>query len=77
MIRFMEPNVPAVTCTGCDRAWNSASMAEGLRLMGACPRCGGSLKFASDEGPASALEQAEPADSSPIAPHMVMGIPRR
>lgn len=73
----MEPTVPAVTCTSCDRAWNSASMAEGLRLMGACPRCGGSLVFASDEQPASALEQLEPSDAVALAPHLVMGIPRR
>jgi len=77
MIRLMEPNVPAVTCTGCERAWNSASMAEGLRLMGACPRCGGSLQFAADEGQATALEQLEPADAVALAPHLVMGIPRR
>lgn len=52
-------------------------MAEGLRLMGACPRCGGSLVFASDEQPASALEQLEPSDAVALAPHLVMGIPRR
>ena len=68
---------PSVTCTSCDRAWNSASMVEGLRLMGSCPRCGGSLKFAADEGPESALKQLEPADAVALAPHLVMGIPRR
>jgi len=73
----MEPSLPAVTCTSCDRAWNSASMVDGLRLMGSCPRCGGSLKFAADEGRASALEQVEPADASALAPHLVMGMPRR
>ncbi|MEJ7785084.1 MAG: hypothetical protein WKF96_09795 [Solirubrobacteraceae bacterium] len=72
----MEPSVPAVTCTSCDCVWNSASMVEGLRLMGSCPRCGGSLKFA-DEGPESTLEQIETADAVALAPHLVMGIPRR
>lgn len=44
--------------------------------MGSCPRCGGSLKFA-DEGPESTLEQIETADAVALAPHLVMGIPRR
>src|SRR3954452_15422737 len=45
----MEPTSAAVTCTSCERTWNSASMAEGLRLLGACPRCGGELSFADAE----------------------------
>lgn len=45
--------------------------------MGSCPRCGGSLKFAADEGRTVALEQVEPADTSALAPHLVMGMPRR
>ena len=72
----MEPNVPAVTCTSCERAWNSAAMAEGLRLLGACPRCGGTLKFAADEHPAAA-QRTERAGEAAVAPHLVMGIPRR
>lgn len=63
---------PAVTCAGCQRVWNSASMAEGLRLLGACPRCGGPLTFAE----AAAVEAAEPA-AAPVAPHLVLGFPQR
>ena len=73
----MEPNHPAVTCTSCDRAWNSAAMAEGLRLLGACPRCGGNLKFAADEGGAARAQRSDRADAPALAPHLVMGIPRR
>lgn len=69
--------MPAVRCTGCDRTWNSASMAEGLRLMGACPRCGGGLTFASGEVDVTPLERLEPADAVAVAPHLVLGIPRR
>ena len=36
---------PAVSCSGCGFAWNSAAMAEGLRLLGSCPKCGGELRF--------------------------------
>ena len=73
----MEPKLPAVTCSGCQRAWNSASMAEGLRLLGACPRCGGELLFAADESAESALGRLTPEDAVAVAPHLVLGIPRR
>ncbi|MFL5846868.1 MAG: hypothetical protein ACJ762_19470 [Solirubrobacteraceae bacterium] len=73
----MELKPPAVSCTSCDRTWNSASMAEGLRLVGRCPRCGGVLQFAADEQPPSPLAQLAPADAVALAPHLVLGIPRR
>jgi hypothetical protein len=49
-------------------------MADGLRLLGSCPKCGGTLEFASSQ-PAP-----EPADSPKMdvrAPHLVLGVPRR
>lgn len=53
-------------------------MAEGLRLIGSCPRCGGELAFATPapaDAPADTPEQvAASADSR--APHMVLGMPR-
>jgi len=67
---------PAVSCSGCGFAWNSAAMADGLRLLGSCPKCGGGLQFRSDE--------VEPIRAAPavatagdLAPHLVLGIPRR
>ena len=51
-------------------------MAEGLRLLGNCPRCGGTLEFAGDED-RSALDRFAPEDAVALAPHLVMGIPRR
>ena len=66
---------PAVSCSGCHFAWNSAAMAEGLRLLGSCPKCGGGLVFSSDAPapPSVARTAPEPA----AAPHLVLGIPRR
>ena len=68
---------PAVSCSDCGFSWNSAAMAEGLRLLGSCPKCGGELLFRA--------EAPEPLRASPgggeqpsvVAPHLVLGIPRR
>ena len=66
-------------CAGCDRAWHSPTMAEGLREVGSCPRCGGELVFAGAEPEPIVVErdpgQAAPADA--VAPHLVLGVPRR
>ena len=73
----MALSPPAVSCTSCQRNWNSASMAEGLRLLGACPRCGGELSFAGDDVQAPTLSRIDPEDAATLAPHLVLGIPRR
>jgi len=71
----MAVRPPAVTCRDCDRTWNSASLADGLRLLGSCPRCGGELSFRDDVEPP---EQSTPAEGgAEVAPHLVLGIPRR
>ena len=80
--RNVEPShmtsVPAVSCSECQFAWNSAAMAEGLRLLGSCPKCGGELRFASDFPAAQRnSEAAERFAPAPTAPHLVLGIPRR
>lgn len=73
----MSP-LPAVTCSACGFAWNSPAMVEGLRILGACSRCGGELSF-HDAMPRNGVE----ADISAIriapstAPHLVLGLPRR
>lgn len=73
----MEPRPPAVTCTGCERTWNSAAMAEGLRLLGSCPRCAGELSFADGEADAASPGRDAPGPGDARAPHLVLGIPRR
>jgi hypothetical protein len=62
----------AVRCTECEYTWNTPAMADGLRVLGACPKCKGALEFR-DTAPAAA--PARDADVS-AAPHMVLGIPR-
>jgi hypothetical protein len=65
----------AVRCISCAFTWNTPAMAEGLRVLGTCPRCGGELEFR-DAAPAPATPaDARDADVS-AAPHMVLGIPR-
>lgn len=64
-----------VRCVSCERQWHSATMADGLRLVGACPRCGGKLLWA---GPAEAYVPEVPAGRKQLsAPHLVLGPPRR
>jgi len=72
----MAPRPPAVTCDDCDRVWNSATLADGLRLIGSCPRCGGSLTF-HDQSADAPSESTPPAGQVRVAPHLVLGIPRR
>lgn len=72
----MDERQPAVSCTSCGRSWHSASMTEGLRLLGACPRCKGDLEFHDASAPAP-RDAAPPAGAEPLAPHLVLGLPRR
>jgi hypothetical protein len=64
----------AVHCLDCRFEWHSQVMADGLRLLGSCPKCGGELEFASSE-PAHDAAQAPKMDTR--APHLVLGVPRR
>jgi len=63
---------PAVSCTDCSATWNSNAMADGLRLLGSCPKCGGQLAFRADAEGAQGAEAVRD-----VAPHLVLGIPRR
>lgn len=66
--------VPRVTCAACERTWHSATMADGLRLVGKCPRCSGRLLFADAAAP---LVPAPVRAAAALAPHQVLGVPRR
>jgi hypothetical protein len=54
-------------------------MAEGLRLLGSCPKCDSALEFNDadrrDDRFDSPLRPA--LADGPTAPHLVLGIPRR
>jgi hypothetical protein len=67
----------AVRCKSCRFRWNTPAMAEGLRVIGACPKCTGELEFGT-RGAGLPPEGLAERDSrvSPEAPHMVLGIPR-
>ncbi len=67
---------PAVQCSSCGFAWHSAAMAEGLRLLGSCPKCSGSLVFRDAAAEPDAARAAS-ARAGGQAPHLVLGIPRR
>jgi hypothetical protein len=70
----MSP-APSVRCSGCGFSWNSSAMAEGLRLLGSCPKCGGELEFRETTSRDTRFEPV--ADTGRTAPHLVLGIPRR
>ncbi|HMJ32928.1 MAG TPA: hypothetical protein VK501_03340 [Baekduia sp.] len=63
----------AVRCKGCGFTWNTPAMADGLRILGACPKCRGDLEF----GTRGAIAPAPVApDVAAAAPHLVLGLPR-
>ena len=77
----MSP-APLVSCSGCGFSWNSATMAEGLRLLGSCPKCDSELVFREvdprEDRFASSEPMLDPAGVAAVtAPHLVLGIPRR
>jgi hypothetical protein len=72
----MMTNSPAVSCTACARTWHSPAMVDGLRMLGTCPRCGGELEFL-DQAAADPAARQSAEGEQPLAPHLVLGIPRR
>lgn len=69
----------AVRCTRCGYTWNTAAMADGLRVLGACPKCKGALEFRDGDGdglPAPTTRAPDVDVDVSAPPHMVLGIPR-
>jgi hypothetical protein len=71
----MSP-APSVRCSGCGFSWNSSAMADGLRVLGSCPKCNGDLMFREQTLQEDRFEST-PSASRTDAPHLVLGIPRR
>jgi ssDNA-binding Zn-finger/Zn-ribbon topoisomerase 1 len=71
MLNLMSDDF-AVRCTDCQFTWNTPAMAEGLRVLGACPKCKGALEF----GALGAVASQAAAPAAALAPHLVLGIPR-
>jgi hypothetical protein len=70
----LSADTPAVQCLACQYEWHTQVMAEGLRLLGTCPKCGGALEFAEAQ---PAHEASRSPKMDPRAPHLVLGVPRR
>jgi hypothetical protein len=68
---------PAVSCDDCGFHWNSTTMAEGLRLLGSCPKCGGVLRFRADADTGVPTGSMRPTRATRVAPHLVLGLPRK
>ena len=65
----MRPS-PRVRCDSCAFEWFGATVAHGLRIVGSCPRCSGSLTFLDGDGGAAPDER-----TMDIAPAAVLGTP--
>jgi hypothetical protein len=51
-------------------------MAEGLRTIGRCPRCGGALAWLGEGADGDPAAPERTVDEA-VAPHLVLGVPRR
>jgi hypothetical protein len=72
----MRP-APRVRCDGCGFEWFGPTASHGLRIVGACPRCGGHLDFlepAEEPAVASAPGPVERALTQ-VSPASVLGTP--
>lgn len=68
------PPSPRVTCDACAYAWYGETVAHGLRIVGRCPRCDGSLSFRDPED--APLREDDVPDLPPDAsPAAVLGTP--
>jgi hypothetical protein len=63
----------AARCKACEFTWHSAAMADGLRVLGSCPKCKGELEFGALGGDAASTPEVQ---ASTAEPHLVLGIPR-
>jgi hypothetical protein len=61
---------PRVRCLACEYAWFGPTIADGLRIVGSCTRCGGELEFlAAPDEPAPAVLVPD------VEPSAVLGTP--
>jgi hypothetical protein len=66
----------AVRCMGCQFTWNTPAMAEGLRVLGSCPKCKGELEYGTRGMEPPVAEAPDAPAAADAAPHLVLGIPR-
>jgi hypothetical protein len=71
---------PRVRCGGCAFEWFGPTSAHGLRIVGACPRCGGVLDFLvpiEDDATPDVTGHVMPDAGDARAPATVLGTPLR
>ncbi|HEY3018818.1 MAG TPA: hypothetical protein VGJ32_01435 [Solirubrobacteraceae bacterium] len=66
---------PRVRCEDCDFAWYGATAAHGLRVIGACARCGGRLDFLAADEPAAPAAAPITERLAGMSPAAVLGTP--
>jgi hypothetical protein len=66
-------STPRVRCADCEFAWYGATAADGLRVVGACTRCGGHLEFRDEAEPAAGPPAGERLEG--VSPAAVLGTP--
>ena len=67
---------PLVWCDDCGFEWHGRISAEGLRVIGSCPRCQGHLEFRDDSSStAPATEKPGGGEQEELQPWQVLGTP--
>ncbi len=64
-----------VSCTSCGRQWFGATVAEGLAVLGHCPRCGGEIAFAPEQAAGAAGDRRSELIAAGVQPWQVLGRP--
>jgi hypothetical protein len=72
----MRPS-PRVRCDGCGFEWFGPTASHGLRIVGACPRCGGHLDFLRQDDEPVAAAPPGPIERAmtQVSPAAVLGTP--
>lgn len=70
----MRPS-PRVRCGGCSFEWFGPTASHGLRIVGACPHCGGTLDFLVDAAADAAAIAGVDTAIDGVAPSSVLGTP--
>jgi hypothetical protein len=74
------PRSPRVRCDGCAFEWFGTTSAHGLRIVGACPRCGGVLDFLApieEDATTDVTAHVMPTVVDSRTPASVLGTPLR
>ncbi len=68
-----HPQAALAWCEGCGFEWHGRISVDGLRVIGHCPRCNGTVRFRDDPASAGRLEDRQPQGD--VQPWQVLGTP--